>query len=161
MRISALFRRLLLTVGALLLALPALAEEPLLTVSGAIEGGERSFTRAELEAMPQTAFDTATVWTEGVDHYRGVRLQALLEAVGAHGATLRFTAVNDYAVDIAADEPTLVDATLAYEFNGAPMTRRGKGPVWLVWPYDSSAEYRTEAVYARSVWQLVRIEIMD
>ncbi|WP_296762669.1 hypothetical protein [Sediminimonas sp.] len=39
------------------------------------------------------------------------------------------------------------------------MTLRDKGPVWLLYPFDSAPRFRTELHYARSVWQLDRIEI--
>jgi hypothetical protein len=41
------------------------------------------------------------------------------------------------------------------------MSMRNKGPLWLVYPYDSNVALQTEAVYARSIWQLVRIESRD
>jgi hypothetical protein len=49
-------------------------------------------------------------------------------------------------------------ATLA---DGKPMSVREKGPVWMLFPYDDVAAYRTEQTYARSIWQLNRIEITD
>jgi hypothetical protein len=56
----------------------------------------------------------------------------------------------------------LVDGALvSYLRNGAPMTLRDKGPVWLVYNYDSDPAYRTEVIYANSIWQLDRIEITD
>jgi hypothetical protein len=60
------------------------------------------------------------------------------------------------AADALADGPLL--ATLA---NGEPMSVRDKGPVWMLFPYDDVAAYRTEQTYARSIWQLNRIEITD
>jgi len=39
------------------------------------------------------------------------------------------------------------------------MSAREKGPVWLVYNYDSDPAFRTETVYSRSVWQLDRITI--
>ena len=41
------------------------------------------------------------------------------------------------------------------------MSIRDKGPLWVVYPYDSSADYRTEVIYSRSIWQLDRIEVVD
>jgi hypothetical protein len=45
--------------------------------------------------------------------------------------------------------------------NGAPLSRREKGPYWLVYPYDSDPIFQSETVYTRSIWQLVSIERED
>ena len=48
---------------------------------------------------------------------------------------------------------------VAYEMDGKLMSRRDKGPLWLIYPYSSNAEYRTEVIYSRSIWQLDRMAI--
>jgi hypothetical protein len=52
-------------------------------------------------------------------------------------------------------------ALIAYAMDGKEMSVRYKGPLWIVYPYDSNANYRTEITYARSVWQLDRIDVRD
>ena len=44
--------------------------------------------------------------------------------------------------------------------NGGRMSVRDKGPLWIVYPFDSSEEYQAELIYSRSIWQLVRIEVL-
>jgi hypothetical protein len=44
--------------------------------------------------------------------------------------------------------------------NGAEMSIRDKGPLWIVYPYDASDDFRSEVVYSRSIWQLDRIEVI-
>jgi hypothetical protein len=39
------------------------------------------------------------------------------------------------------------------------MSLREKGPLWIIYPFDSSPEYQTELIYSRSIWQLNRIEV--
>jgi hypothetical protein len=39
------------------------------------------------------------------------------------------------------------------------MSVRDKGPLWLIYPYDSKAEYQSETIYSRSIWQLVKIDL--
>jgi hypothetical protein len=51
-------------------------------------------------------------------------------------------------------------AIVAFEMDGKPMPRRAKGPLWIVYPFDSSAKFRTESIYARSIWQLNRLHIV-
>ena len=49
---------------------------------------------------------------------------------------------------------------VAYRMDGETMSVRDKGPLWIVYPYDSDADYRTEVIYSRSIWQLDRIEVI-
>lgn len=141
---------------------PAMAEDPLLTVTGAIAGGApRSFDRDALYDMPRAQFTTSTVWTSGQIQFAGVRLRDLLDQVGATGATLHVTALNDYAIDLPISDATPGGPIIAYEMNGKPMSVRENGPLWIVYPYDSDVHFRTETIYGRSVWQLVRIDVRD
>ncbi|MEL7203669.1 MAG: oxidoreductase, partial [Pseudomonadota bacterium] len=70
-----------LTAGVLMFAVPALAEEPVLTVSGSVaasDSGETwTFDMAELMAMPSESFETTTIWTEGMQTFEGVSLGVL------------------------------------------------------------------------------------
>ena len=50
-------------------------------------------------------------------------------------------------------------SVLAFLRNGDEMSVRDKGPLWVVYPYDSTPEYQSELIYSRSVWQLARIEV--
>lgn len=154
----------------LVLALPACADElpqpadqVLLTVSGDIEHtngeGVAAFDRAMLEKLGAVEYETSTIWTEGLQTFTGVPLAALMEAVGARGETISATAVNDYAVQIPASDWDEGKAIVAYLQNGNPMSLRDKGPLWVVYPYDSSADFQTEVIYSRSIWQLDRIEV--
>lgn len=124
------------------------------------DGTHHELRRAALEAMPQAGFSTSTIWTEGPQDFAGVMLDVLLETLGAKGTHITLGAANGYRVDRSA--AALVDGALvSYLRNGAPMTLRDKGPVWLVYNYDSDPAYRTEVIYANSIWQLDRIEITD
>jgi hypothetical protein len=40
------------------------------------------------------------------------------------------------------------------------MSVRDKGPLWVIYPYDAVPEYKSERIYARSIWQLVSIEVL-
>ena len=39
------------------------------------------------------------------------------------------------------------------------MPVRDKGPLFIIYPFDSSAELRSEPYYSRSAWQLRTIEV--
>ena len=168
---SHLLRLAALAVAILMpLALPAAERaEPtgpvLLTISGAIAdtdaSGTARFDLDTLRALPAVTFETTTIWTEGRQTFTGVSLATLLESVGASGTSIRATAINDYSVSIPADDWAAGAAIVAYLNNGEPMSLRGKGPLWIVYPYDTSSAFQTEVIYSRSIWQLDRIEATD
>lgn len=143
--------------------LPVPSQDVVLVISGNIgqtnSGEDAQFDMAMLRDMRQVSFETTTLWTEGVMRFTGVPLADILERVGVTSGTIRAQALNDYIVHIpvASVEP---DApVVAYEMDGQPMSRRDKGPLWIVYPYDSSDRFRTETIYTRSIWQLDRMEI--
>lgn len=145
--------------------LPAPKGEVLLTVSGAIArtngDGVARFDLEMLQALEPRSFTTETIWTEGAQEFTGVGLDVLLTYLGSTGSMLVTTAVNDYSVEIPVSDATGEGPIVAYMRNGAPMPLRQKGPLWVVYPYDDKAEYRSELIYARSIWQMNRIEVAE
>lgn len=145
--------------------LPRPAGAVVLTVTGGIARtnapGQAEFDLDMLRSLGLRTVTTDTIWTDGPSTFEGVAMRHLLQAVGAEGSMLTLVAVNDYSVsfplsDLAEDAPLL-----AFARDGAPMSLRDKGPIWAIYPYDEKPEYRTELIYARSVWQLVRISVHD
>jgi len=154
-------RRLMLACLAILsMALSSghAAAAQLLVIKTA-DGQEVSLTREQLEAMPRTTFDTTTIWTEGAKNFSGVSLKAMLAQMGVTEGTLKAVAENEYSVDIPLADLDDHAPIVADLIDGQPFSRREKGPLWIVFPYDSDARYRTEENFARSIWQLVRIEV--
>lgn len=134
----------------------------LLTASGMITAtnvdGSLALDQAQLAALPQHSFTTSTTWTEGTPTFQGVLLKDYIAAVGATGNTITLTALNDYRITMPMADVKDDGPLLAYLMDGKIMSLRDKGPIWLVYPYDANADYRTEVAYARSIWQLDRIE---
>ena len=137
----------------------------ILTVSGTIDATNvddtAQFDLEMLRALPATSISTTTIWTEGVLMFTGVPLASLLETLGSTGSTLRASAINDYTIELSVDEFEAEAPILAYEMNGEPMHRRDKGPIWVIYPFDSDPKYRTSQVHSRAVWQLDRIEVVE
>ena len=128
--------------------------------SSAGEHGEVTLYRLEdLKAFPVVSFETETIWTEGVQQFTGVSLVTLMGDLGVTEGTLVLQAINDYVVEFPVSGAVEGGPIIAYELNGAPMTRRNKGPLWFVFPYDSDPGYQTEKIFSQSIWQLVRITI--
>lgn len=137
----------------------------LLTVSGNIsvtnQGDQAVLDRRMLMSMPVTGFKTKTIWTKGKQLFKGVSLHELLESLGVTEGTLKATAINDYSVLIPVSDAVEGGPIVSYSRNGALMSVRDKGPLWIVYPYDSNTAYQTEQVFSRSIWQLDRIEILE
>lgn len=143
--------------------LPAPTGDVLLTVSGdiAVTNGDgiAQFDRAMLEAMDPVDVTTSTIWTEGTSTFTGVPLHVLTQALGIADGTLRATAINDYAVEVPVSDAVEGGPIVAFEMDGAPMSVRSKGPLWIIYPYDDNPDYQTEVIYSRSIWQLDRIVV--
>lgn len=113
-----------------------------------------------LRSLPARSFQTSTVWTEGVHEFEGVPLRTLLERLGAaKDASVSAVAVNDYAVEIPASAIEDDAPIIAYHIDGATFSRREKGPLWVIFPYDEDARYRSEVTYGQSIWQLDRLTV--
>ncbi len=142
-------------------ALPAPEGDVILSVTGKLsrtnDDGAARLDIAMLEAMPATEIRTQTIWTKGVQSFTGVELRILIEDLGIDAETLGASAINDYRVDIPVHDAVEGGPIVAYKMNGDYMSRRGKGPLWIVYPYDSNIEYRKETIYNRSIWQLDRL----
>ena len=143
--------------------LPAPNGEVLLTVTGKI-GQTNADAAAQydmdmLQAMDSRSFTTETIWTDGAQTFEGVGLDTLLESLGVSEGTLTATAINDYAVEIPISDAVADGPIIAYARNGEGMSVRDKGPLWIVYPYDDNSDYQSEQVYARSIWQLDRLDV--
>ena len=114
-----------------------------------------------LRAMPAVKFRTGTPWTDGAAEFEGVLLADLFKAVGASGKSIKAAALNDYIADV--DTQTLVSsgAILAYRMNGADISVREKGPLWIMFPFDKNPELKSETIYSQSVWQLRKMTFLD
>nr|WP_246742644.1 molybdopterin-dependent oxidoreductase [Microvirga splendida] len=155
---------LLAALGAAYAAsLPAPAEKPILTISGKIGVTNRDntaqFDRAMLEALGTTTIETTTPWHEGKNTFEGVSLDKLLKHVGATGERVVVVALNDYTTDIPIEDFRKFNVILALKRNGEYMPVRDKGPLFIIYPYDSNPDLKSQTYYARSAWQVARIDV--
>lgn len=126
---------------------------------GAEQRDTRHFTLAELRALGEVTFETETIWTSGLQQFTGVSLAVLIAQFAPVGGIVQARAINDYMVEIPLSDAVEDGPIIAYERNGKTMSLRTKGPLWIVYPYDSNPAYKTEAVYSRSIWQLDSLSI--
>ena len=112
------------------------------------------FNVAALERLAKNEIVTTTIWTEGVQTFEGVLLLDFLSHIGVTSGYVEAYAANEYFVEIPVNDATLEAPLIAYKRNGEYMTLRDKGPLWIVFPYDSSEDYRTDEVFSQSIWQV-------
>jgi len=132
--------------------------EVVLSISGQIRrtnaDARADFDLQMLAALPQTQLVTHTPWHQGSQTFTGPLLRDVLAEVGATGQRLVAVALNDYRCEIPVEDAVNFDVVLARLHNGEAMRVRDKGPLFIVYPFDSNAQLRSERYYARSAWQL-------
>jgi len=135
-----------------------------LTLSGKIRRTNRSatavFDMSMLAALPQHDITTRTPWYAQPRKVTGPLPRDVLALAGAQAQTMRVTALNDYRIDIPFDDAQRYDVVLARLLDDMPMTVREKGPLFMIYPFDSVPTLRNARYYSRSVWQLISIELL-
>jgi hypothetical protein len=131
---------------------------PILVVSGKIantnDGSVARFDFNMLEHVGTVTLTTKTPWHDGVVEFEGVPMSALMQVVGAEGTEVVATALNDYRAALPISDFARYAVVLALKRDGKPMPIRDKGPLFIVYPFDSDPDLRTEQYYSRSVWQV-------
>lgn len=145
--------------AALLVCAPAWALDApsgavVLTVSGIGVQGVAKFDMAMLAALPQHSFTTKTPWYPSARKFSGPLLRDVLAAAGAQGTVIEAIAINDYKVSIPRADAQQWNAILARLLDDKPMALREKGPLFLIYPFDSDEQLRNSVFYSRSAWQL-------
>ncbi|PSJ44011.1 molybdopterin-binding protein [Zobellella endophytica] len=143
------------------------AEEPvILTVSGNIlwqgQPHERlDYTLKELQAMPQRVITTSHPWGQQPHTYRGPDLVALMSSLFGHARikTLYLEALNGYSISVDWQKLAPFQPVLAWQENGRVMSRREKGPLWLVLPFDQVPELQQADFLHFMTWQLRQIKV--
>jgi hypothetical protein len=169
-----LTRRLLVTT-LLGTALPGMASaagmslavpkgKVILTVSGKIgafnAGDKAEFDRSMLEALSSSSFTTSTPWYSSPMTFSGVPMKELMKVVRATGQSVVATALNDYETRIPVSDFVRFNVLLALKRNGKYMPVSDKGPLFIVYPYDSDPELKAQKYYSRSAWQLDRLVVV-
>jgi hypothetical protein len=139
----------------------AMAGTPALTLAGATRSDTLELSLDELAALPQVVLKTENEFTDGVVAYRGPLVRDVLAKLGLDRLEqVRFVAANDYYVDIPTEDFRTYDAILAMEADGKALSRREKGPLWLMYPISDYPELQDPTYLRRLIWQVVRIEAL-
>jgi hypothetical protein len=134
-----------------------------LTIEGNIQvtnaDGEARFDRAMLEELGMTSIETATPWFDGPMVFEGVLVDRIMKLVGAEGTEVVAIALNDYRTTIPLKDFEKFGVILALKRNNEYMAVKDKGPLFIIYPYDSDPELQSQKYYARSAWQLSRLVV--
>jgi len=82
-----------------------------------------------------------------------------MTAVGASGKAVRAEALNDYSSVIPLEEFRNHDVILAFAMDGKELTRRDKGPLWIIYPWDDNPDLKSPDRASYAVWQLRRLTV--
>lgn len=79
--------------------------------------------------------------------------------VGGSGQTVFVTALNDYTTEIPTADFARFGVLLALKRDGNYMPISDKGPLFIVYPYDSDPILQSQKYYSRSAWQVARMRV--
>jgi hypothetical protein len=143
-------------------ALPVPKGAVILAITGMIDRtnapGQARFDREMLEALGTTSITTGSAWADRAQVFEGIPLKAVLDRVGAKGALMIASALNDYSVTIPLEDLKF-SPLLATKVDGRILTIRDKGPLWIVYPRDQYEELLDIRYESRWVWQLNRLHV--
>jgi len=161
--IAAIATCLCFATASLAGTLPLPKGEVILTVTGNIQNtngpSEATFDREMLVALGETEIKTKSPWYDAVSTFDGVPFKKVMDYVGASGTRIRAVALNDYETEIPMDDVQNTEVILAMKRDGEVMDVRDKGPIFVIYPYDSSPEFQTQTYYGRSAWQVTKLVV--
>lgn len=135
----------------------------ILTIGGQISqrnaGDHAEFDAEMLDALAVTQFSTASPWHTIPVTYSGPSLKNVLLAVGAQGKVLRMIAMNKYETTLPFDDAAEFEPLLSRRVDGKELTIRTKGPLLMIYPFDSRPKLKNDIYYMRSIWQLQKIVV--
>lgn len=138
---------------------PRPAARPILEVTGKVTAPVQ-LDLAALQRLPQQSFTTNSPWTREAHTYTGPLLRDVLALAGAQNpVTIKATALNDYQISIPAEDAAKLGVIVAHQIDGKAIPVRERGPLFVIYPFDSAAELRSTRYYERSIWQLKSIRL--
>ena len=118
-----------------------------------------SYDMAFLKSLPQHSFATQTPWFKKTVTFTGPLLRDVLSAAKVKGAVVYAVAIDEYRTEIPFSDCEQYDIILAHQLDGETLTPKNKGPLFVVYPYDSKPELQAVRFYQRSIWQLKSLRV--
>lgn len=158
-RIAAGVSGLIVTAALFLTPAEADSDDVAITLSRGPGGETLELTLAQLAELPQVTVVTENEFSNGLVAYRGPLARDVLEQLALmQFDMLRFSAANDYYVEIPVSDFRDYDVILAMQADGVPLARREKGPLWLMYPISDHEELADPLYIHRLIWQVEKVE---
>jgi hypothetical protein len=158
-RIAVGLSGLIVTTALFLTPAEADPDDVAITLSRGPGGETLELTLAELAELPQVTVVTENEFSNGLVAYRGPLARDVLEQLALmQFETLRFTAANDYYIEIPVTDFRDYEVILAMQADGVPLARRDKGPLWLMYPISDHEELTDPIYIHRLIWQVEKVE---
>lgn len=130
---------------------------PVLSIVG--PDGERTYTRAQIEAFGLYRVRTQTFWPGDDGVYEGVPLARLLADAGlATASAVRVRGIDEFSQVVPREDWARWPLLLATRRDGRLLDVDSKGPLRLIYPRDSDPELAGPGYRLRWVWMIARIE---
>lgn len=117
---------------------------------------EEVLTLTQLDALQQGSLTTTTPWNADKRTFTGPTFAALA-ALGPASKSAHLVALNDYEVEVPAEDWTGLPLVLVTRINGVAPPVYDKGPYWLMYPVDDLPDPLPQAYLARMIWQVKAI----
>ena len=117
------------------------------------------FDMAFLKRLPQHSFVAQTPWYKKPVKFTGPLLRDVLAAAKVKGSVIQAIALDEYRAQIPFSDAQQYDMILAHQMDGETLTPKNKGPLFIVYPYDSKPELQAIRFYERSIWQLKTLRV--
>lgn len=122
------------------------------------DGARTVYTPASLEGFPTYQIETTTPWREVPAVFAGVLLSdVLMHHDMLSDAPIRVTAENDFSTVFDAGALNAAPILIATRVNGAPLSRRARGPIQFV-IQDEVYRAKDSLTESHLVWMAARIE---
>jgi hypothetical protein len=150
-------------IAPLAFALDAPKGKVLLTISGNIDNKNKGKVAVldfeMLDKMNQKTFKTKTPWYPEARAFTGPLMSDLLKISGAKGKKLKLIAMDDYITEVPISDMEEFGVIMATKMDGERLDITDKGPLFLIYPFDSKKELKSVKYYERAVWQIKEIKI--
>ncbi len=117
------------------------------------------YDKEKIALLQQLTVRTKTPWTQGLQNFIGPRLGFFVERYKPSARKIIATAINGYYIEIPVSDVLEYDVILAAKRDGNDMSVRERGPYWVIYPWSEQPALRKETIYARSIWQVIKIEL--
>lgn len=151
---------LLLSFSLLAALLPAHADSHIVLTVDSPASEPITFDLVGLDELKQAVISTSNEFVTGITEFSGPLARDLVASVGGDvSSTIFLTAINEYQISVPASDFFDYDVVLATRMNGEVLSRRDKGPIWLMYPISDHSELQDSSVNSKLIWQLVKMEV--